>query len=260
MHIVSTAPDVTEILCALGLESSIVGISKHCDFPQSVRYKRIVSDYQEVTNVDALRAYRPDLAIGSTNLQKDVARTLVEHNVPTLVLAPTTLESVFHGIQLIGKVTDTRREASALVDKMRAGFDEIRSQARKLARTPRAMVEEWGDPLIVGVGWIGELIEIAGGNNVFRELVRKPDTADRTVDPGEAARRNPEVVMAAWCGMRGEVDLGKITARPGWEKVPAVRNQQVHAVDDAYFTRPGPRLVEGARMLQELFTDAAASA
>ena len=137
---------------------------------------------------------------------------------------------------------------------MRTEMDGIRQTAERLAKHPRVYFEEWHDPLIAGIAWVGELIELAGGIDVFPEL-KGNSAKERVVSASEVLRRNPELIVASWCGKK--VNKQAILSRPGWEAMAAVRQQHVYEIKSADILQPGPAVLEGLRQLQALVSRAA---
>ena len=140
------------------------------------------------------------------------------------------------------------QKGRALASELSNGLEEIRASARRFPRRPRVFFEEWNDPLISGIQWVEELIELAGGEPVFPELRQKPLARDRILDPGSVISRDPEVVIASWCGVK--VNKDRIAARPGWSGIAAVRCRHVYEVKSTYILQPGPAaLTEGVRQI-----------
>ncbi len=247
-RIASTSPDVTEILCALGLFEDLVGVSRFCDWPPEVTIIPTVSDFLSL-DLPTLKEVGADIVISSTYIQKDIVRGLTENHMRTLVLHPYNLQSIFDNIRLLGDLFGRSFEAGDLVSRMKREFIEIRSEAAGFSRHPRVFCEEWGKPIVVGIGWIQEMIEIAGGVPTDGPFVSVVDTSRRTISDRELCERNPEIILLAWCGMGGKVNPKVLEAREGWAEIDAVKNGQVHSVDDTYFVRSGPRLTQGTRKI-----------
>jgi iron complex transport system substrate-binding protein len=130
-------------------------------------------------------------------------------------------------------------KAAALADRLADGVEATRASATRLPRRPRVYFEEWDDPLIAGIGWVGELIEAAGGENCFPELAAKALGRDRIIaDAAEVVRRAPDIILGSWCGKKFRPD--KVAARPGWSAIPAVRDGELHEVKSAIILQPGP--------------------
>lgn len=253
-RIVSTSPDLTEILCALGLFEDLVGVSRFCDWPPEVKILPVVSDFISL-DANALEEVRPDIVVCSTYVQKDIVQELTRRHVRTLVLHPHNLQGVFDNIRLLGDLFGRQFEAGDLVSRMKREFIEIRGEAARFEKRPRVFCEEWGKPIIVGIGWIQEMIEIAGGVSTDTHLIDAVDTSRRTITDTELRKRNPEVILLAWCGMGGRVKEGILEAREGWQEIEAVKQGRVYAVNDTFFVRAGPRLAEGTRQIQKYVRD-----
>ncbi len=156
--------------------------------------------------------------------------------------------------------TVTRRSdaAEALASQLERGLDEIRMQAAALPSRPRVFFEEWDEPLISGIQWVEELVEIAGGTPIFPELRGAKMGKDRIVDPAEVIRRDPEVIIGSWCGK--PVRKKAIAARPGWSEVTAIRRGAISEVKSAYILQPGPAaLTEGVQQLHRIIAAAAST-
>jgi iron complex transport system substrate-binding protein len=245
-RIVSTSPDVTEILCALGLFEDVVGVSRFCDWPPEVKIIPKVSDFVKV-DLRAVEEMHPDLVVTSTYVQKEIVQTLTARHIRVLALHPFDLQSIFTNIRLLGDLFGRQFEAGDLVSRMKREFMEIQQEASNFPRRPRVFCEEWGDPIIVGIGWIQEMIEIAGGISPYARMIPAADTSRRTITAAELRRTNPEIILLAWCGMKGKANPKILEGREGWREIDAVKNKRVFSVNDNLYVRAGPRLVEGAR-------------
>jgi iron complex transport system substrate-binding protein len=154
-------------------------------------------------------------------------------------------------IALLSRIVGKEAAGAMLIGRMRAGLDKITEAAKAFSRRPRVYFEEWDDPTISGIEWVEELIEIAGGEVIFPELRRCGKAQDRVIDSAEVIRRDPEVIMASWCGKK--VDTQKICSRPGWDRTSAVRNGHVYEISSDCILQPGPAsLTEGVRQLHEM--------
>src|SRR5215469_17030741 len=130
---------------------------------------------------------------------------------------------------------------------MRAEIFQRRSRKQK---RPKVYFEEWNDPLITGIRWVSELIEAAGGEDIFPELRSRSRAPDRIVASGEVIRRQPDIIIASWCGKKA--NLGGICQRPGWNTIPAVRNGRVHELKSAQILQPGPGLLKGLQQMRKI--------
>ena len=177
-------------------------------------------------------------------------RQLVQAGVPVLALNQRSLAEIFQAILVIGGALGCDEAARGVVVDMQDEIRQVREFSSVWPDRPRVYFEEWGNPPIAGIRWVSELIEIAGGQDVFPELRDRPDARGRIVDPGEVIRRDPEIVVASWCGK--PVDLEAIRGRPGWSGISAVRTGRVYALPSGDVLSPGPAVTRGLRSLHEL--------
>ncbi|MBI4392233.1 MAG: ABC transporter substrate-binding protein [Euryarchaeota archaeon] len=254
MRIVSTSPDATEIVCALGAAGELAGISRFCDFPDHIKDRPRVSDSATVDAESVVKA-SPDVVLASTRIQDKVVEALVRRNLRVFVLQPTDLSSIFDNVRLVGQLIDRKEEGRDLVLNMKAGLAVVKERGESLPRRPRAMVEEWGGPVMVAVPWVAEILEIAGGENVWPDLVKEADPEPRTVTANDVEGRDPEIDFLAWCGLSGNIDATHAAARSGWSHLRSSRHGGLIPVDDRLLMRGGPRIVEGAARLAGVVED-----
>jgi len=293
MRICSLVPAATEIAYALGLEDEIVGVTHECDYPPEARAKPVVVrsalDPERMTSpeidaavsqtqrsgrslyridLDAFRAASPDLvltqglcdvcALDRTEVA-EACQSLV--NEPAVVaLAPSSLSDVLADIERVGKASGAEFRAHALTEDLRARIERISARAQRADSRPRVACLEWLEPIYYGGHWIPEMIELAGGEVGFG----RPGKPSAKLDWRALIDFAPEILFVMPCGFdleRTKSELRLLTTRDGWADVPAVSTGRVFAVDArSYFSRPGPRLVEGlevmARLLHpELFSE-----
>jgi iron complex transport system substrate-binding protein len=248
-RVVCLTAETTEIAFALGAGDRVVGVSGAAMRPPAARDKPRVGGFTTF-RLDRIRALEPDLVLAFSDLQADVVRDLVRAGVPVLALNQRSLSGVFQAILLIGGALGCEAAARDLVADMQEEIRQIREFSSVWPDRPRVYFEEWGEPPIAGIRWVSELIEVAGGRDIFPELRDRAGAAGRVVDPGEVARRDPQIVLASWCGKR--VDLDAIRRRAGWSAVEAVRAGRVYAVPSADFLAPGPSLLRGLRRLHDI--------
>jgi len=166
------------------------------------------------------------------------------------------VEEILDMILVLSRIVGVPEKGAALIAELRAGLDAVAASAKSFARRPRVLFEEWKDPLITGIRWVEELIEIAGGEPVFPELRGMQAAKDRIVDPRAVIARDPEIVIASWCGMKVNKDF--IRLRPGWENIAAVRNGDVYEIKSTYILQPGPAsLTDGVRQLHAIIAGVA---
>ena len=251
-RIVSLAPSVTEIVCALGLGDRLVGVDKWSDYPEHVRALPKVGRIE--ADLDAVRALHPDLVVGCTSvpgMERNVER-LAGAGLALSVAEPTDLAGTLRSIRVIGEAVGREAEAAALVGAMEDRIAAVAEAARGVERSS-VYWEWWPKPLSAAAArsWMNGLIELAGGSNVFGDL---DQSSVRPGDPDVLAR-DPEAIFVCWCGAKKLPDVAQIRARPGWERVRAIAAGRIYPMPEGLFARPGPRLVEGLERLAAVLLD-----
>ena len=249
-RIVCLTEETTETLYLLGQGDRIVGVSGYTVRPPEARSKPKVSAFINA-RFDKIEALRPDLVLAFSDLQADLTAELVRRGLTVVTFNQRSLDEIFRMIRMIGGLVGCQVEAARLAGRLEADLDRIRESAARFPARLRVFFEEWDEPLISGIRWVEELVEIAGGSPIFPELAGAGLGRDRIVDPADVARRDPEVIFASWCGKK--VKKTTITSRSGWEAVAAVRHQRLFEVKSTYILQPGPAcLTEGVRQLHAL--------
>jgi iron complex transport system substrate-binding protein len=246
-RIVCLTEETTETLYLLGQEDRIVGVSGYTIRPPQAREKPKVSSFIHA-RFDKIEALRPDLVLAFSDLQADLGAELVRRGIPVVTFNQRTISDILQMIRMLGGLVGCQRAAEALSNRLGGGLEDIRAAARRFPSRLRVFFEEWDDPLISGIRWVEELVEIAGGTPIFPELAGARLARERIVDPAEVARRDPQVVFASWCGKR--VNRNRIRSRSGWAEVSAIRHDRIYEIKSTYILQPGPAsLTEGIRRL-----------
>jgi iron complex transport system substrate-binding protein len=247
-RIVCLSAEAAEIIFALGGGDRIAGVTGFAVEPPAVRRKPRVSGFSSV-NYDKVDALDPDLVITFSDVQAEAARELVRRGHTVLATNQRSLAEIFETILLLGRVLGQPARAQKLAAKIRGKI--FRRRARPRTR-PKVYFEEWDDPFISGIRWVGELIEAAGGSDIFPELHHCSRAPDRVVTGAEIIRRRPNIIIASWCGKK--TNLEAIRQRPGWDRIPAVRDGRVHEIKSAHILQPGLSLLKGFRQLREIIS------
>jgi iron complex transport system substrate-binding protein len=244
-RIVCLTEETTETLYLLGEQDRIVGVSGFTCRPPEAREKPKVSAFTSA-KIDKILELRPDLVLGFSNLQAKIAQELIQAGVNVLVFNQRSVEEILEMMLLLARIVAAERAGTELVDRLRRGLAEIAESARRFPRRPRVFFEEWNDPLISGIRWVDELLEIAGGTPVFPEFREQHAAGGRIVTPAAVLERKPEVVIASWCGRK--VNVEQIRAREGWQAI-----EHVYEVKSTYILQPGPAaLTDGVRQLHAI--------
>jgi iron complex transport system substrate-binding protein len=248
-RIVCLTEETTETLYLLGEAHRIVGVSGYTVRPPEARSKPRISSFLDA-RFDKIVALNPDLVLGFSDLQAEIAAELVRRGYPVVVFNQRSVAEILQMIRILGGIVGCAERADALALRLERDLEAVRSATTAVSR-PRVFFEEWDDPLISGIRWVEELIETAGGTPIFPELRGAGLGKDRIVQPDEVVRRCPDVVIASWCGKA--VRTERIAARAGWGDMPAVRDGHIYEIKSAYILQPGPAaLTDGLRQLCEI--------
>ena len=251
-RIVCLTEESTETLYLLGEERRIVGISGYTVRPaRARREKPRVSAFLSAKQEKILEL-KPDLVIGFSDLQADIARDLTKAGLNVLIFNQRSVQEILDMILALASLVGAPQNGIALIRQLEAGLDEIRAAAKAFERKPRVYFEEWDEPMISGIRWVSELIEVAGGEDIFPEKSRSQAARGRIVaEPGEVVQKNPDVIFGSWCGKK--FNPRSVAARAGWAGVPAVRDGELHEVKSSIILQPGPAaLTDGVRELHRV--------
>lgn len=246
-RIVCLTEETTETLYLLGQQDRIVGVSGYTVRPPEARSKPKVSAFIRA-RFDKILALKPDLVLAFSDLQAGIAAELIRHGITVLTFNQRSIREILEMIVTLGRIVGCEQSARELITRLRSGLDAIQESASALPHRPRVFFEEWNDPLISGIRWVDELIEIAGGTCLFAELRTMPLAKDRVLQPERVAALDPEIVIGSWCGVRFNPDF--VRGRPGWAAVDAVRRGHLYEIKSTYILQPGPAaLTEGLRQI-----------
>ncbi len=247
-RIICTTTESVDILYRLGLGDRIVGISGFTVEPPEARQKPKIGAYTSI-NLDKIKELQPDLVVAFSDLQAQITHDLVKAGFTVFTMNQRTVCGILEAILMLGSLVGAVEPARKLVEDMQCAIEAIQTHGARLSHRPGVYFEEWHDPLISGIGWVGEVIEIAGGRNIFAD-VKGANAPDRIVHADEVLRRNPDLILASWCGVK--VNTQSILQRPGWDQMEAVKHQRVHEIKSAYILEPGPAILKGLEQIHAL--------
>jgi iron complex transport system substrate-binding protein len=249
-RIVCLTEETTETLYRIGAGDLVVGVSGFTVRPKEARQKPKVSSFLDA-NFDRILELKPDLVLGFSDLQADLARELALRGVPVYLFNQRSVAEILQVVRIVGALVGRSEQGESLANELQANLEQRARGAVDLPRRPRVFFEEWNEPLISGIRWCSELIEIAGGEDICAESRSQQAAKGRIYEPAEIARRNPEVVIASWCGRKASRE--KIRSRPGWNAVQAVIDDQLYEVKSSYILQPGPAaLTDGVDQLAQI--------
>lgn len=237
-RIVCLTEETTETLYLLGEQERIVGISGFTVRPPQARKEKPKVSVYLSADIPKLQALEPDLILAFSDLQADIVRDLTKLGYDVMVFNQRSVQEILRAVVTIGSLVGKQRQAEQLAGELARGVDEARERGRALPVRPRVFFEEWPHPLITGIRWVSELIEVAGGENVCSEASQQPLASGRVMDPAAVAARDPQLVLASWCGKM--VKPERIRQRPGWEQVSAVRANRIYEIKSPLILQPGP--------------------
>lgn len=254
-RIVCLTEEPTEVLYSLGQQQRIVGISGFTVRPPQARKEKPKVSAFTSAKVDAILRLKPDFVIGFSDIQADIAAALIRSGIEVWISNHRSVAGILDYIRRLGALVGEAARANVWADELGAGLDAIAAQAASLPRRPRVYFEEWDEPRISGIGWVSELVGIAGGDDIFPQRAQQALAKYRIVaDDGEIIAGAPDIVFGSWCGKKFRPDT--LAARAGWQQVPAVRDGALYEIKSPIILQPGPAaLTDGvgeiARRIQQ---------
>ncbi|WP_290558930.1 cobalamin-binding protein [Aestuariivita sp.] len=235
-RIVCLTEETVETLYLLGQDHRIVGVTGYAVRPARVRREKPRVGAFTSADVPKILALQPDLVLTFSDLQADIAADLIREGVAVHAFNQRSVGEILDMIRTLGALTGTQGRAEALVRRFEARAAALRATVRPTR--PAVYFEEWDDPPISGIRWVSELIELAGGRDVFAGLRREQGAKARILDPQQVIEARPDVILASWCGKK--VRPEKIAARPGWDVIPAVATGRIVEIKSPLILQPGP--------------------
>ena len=253
-RIVCLTEETVETLYLLGEEARIVGVSGYAVRPPQVRREKprvsafISADFEKIV------ALKPDLVLTFSDLQADIVAQLIRRNIAVHAFNQRDIAGILDMIRTLGALVGAAEKAETLAVSLEDRLDSVREQSSELPRRPRVYFEEWDDPMISGLKWVSELVEAAGGIEVFPGLSAMKSAKDRIVMPDAVIAAAPDIIIGSWCGKK--FVPAKVAARPGFGAIPAVRDGALHEVKSTLILQPGPAaLTDGLDALVRIVGD-----
>jgi iron complex transport system substrate-binding protein len=251
-RIVCLTEEPTEVLYALGQQHRIVGISGFTVRPpQARREKPKVSAFTSA-KIDQILALQPDLAIGFSDIQADIAQALIKQGVEVWIANHRSVGGILAYVRRLGALVGAPDEAQRYAKGLEAHIEAVRQASARLVRRPRVYFEEWDQPQICAIRWVSELVEIAGGSDIFSTRSSSSLAQGRIIaDPQEVIDAAPDLIIGSWCGKKFRPE--QVAARQGWSQIPAVRTAELHEIKSPLILQPGPAaLTDGLDALQAI--------
>lgn len=247
-RIVCLSAEAADWLCRIGAWENVLGVTTYFTQPVHVAPRPRVSGFSSA-NLEQITKLNPDLVITFSDVQAGIATALMQRGVPVFATNQRTLSETEATLTLLARIVGREREAEPWLRQFREQLAPVANSARR----PRVYFEEWNEPLISGIAWVSELIERAGGEDIFPELRTKRAAPERVVSPEQIRQANPEIILASWCGE--PVSTAGISSRPGWENLAANRTGCIHEIPGEDILQPGFRLTQGYQRMKQIIQD-----
>ncbi len=254
-RIVCLTEETVETLYLLGEEGRIVGISGYVVRPPRARREKPRVSAFTSADIPKIVALKPDLVLTFSDLQADIAAALIRRGVNVHAFNQRTVAEILDMIRMLGSLVGAGGRAAQLADELAARIAAVRRHSARLSHRPRVYFEEWDEPMISGIGWVSELIEAAGGDDIFADRAGCKSAKDRIVTAEDVIARAPDIIIGSWCGKKFRPE--KVVRRPGFEQVPAVRRAALAEIKSPLILQPGPAaLTDGLAALAAIIAGA----
>jgi len=246
--------ETVETLYLLGEQDRIAGISGFTVRPPRARKEKPRVSAFTSAKIPKILELQPDLVLGFSNLQADIAAELIRHGIEVYIFNQRTVSGILSMIRTLGRLVDAADRADALANSYQTKIDHMKVLTDQWTVKPKVYFEEWYEPIITGIGWVSELIEIAGGVDCYAENAKHQGAKERIIaDPLQVVARAPDIIIGSWCGKRFHPH--KVAERDGWGKVPAVVHGDIHEIKSANILQPGPAaLTDGLDQLHSMIS------
>ena len=236
-RIVCLTEETVEILYMLGEQDRIVGVSGYAVRPKQVRHEKPRVSAFISANIKKIVDLKPDLVLTFSDLQAEIVAALIKEGIEVHAFNQRSIQEILEMIKCIGALVGQQKKADKLAHSLMAKLREVQQSFTNKMR-PLVYFEEWDNPQISGIFWVSELIEIAGGTDIFRHLRHHKSAKNRIVSSKDVISRQPDIILASWCGKK--VQTKKIIERTGWSSIPAVINGKIHEIKSPIILQPGP--------------------
>ncbi|ETR76116.1 ABC transporter substrate-binding protein [Afipia sp. P52-10] len=237
-RIVCLTEETVETLYLLGEQDRIVGVSGYAVRPPQVRKEKPRVSAFISADIPKILALEPDLVLAFSDLQGQLTADLARAGIAVHLFNQRNIAGILAMIRTLGALVDASAKADVLAGHLQRRIDAVATANAQHSTRPKVYFEEWNDPLISGIGWVSELIEIAGGQDIFPHLRHEQSAKARIVEPSAVVAGAPDVILASWCGKKVRTET--FGQRPGWHAIPAVRDGRIAEIKSPVILQPGP--------------------
>lgn len=234
-RIVCLTEETVETLYLLGEQDRVVGVTGYAVRPPEVRKEKVRVGAFTSADIPKILSLNPDLVLTFSDLQADIAAELISKGIDVHAFNQRSVEGILSMISMIGSLVGASKKSEELISGYAKKLETLRKKERKVIKV---YIEEWDEPMISGILWFSELVQIAGGVDVFSDKSKNIDAKSRILEPEEVIKANPDVIIASWCGKK--VRKEKIAARKNWKSIPAVKNDLIFEIKSPLILQPGP--------------------
>ena len=251
-RIICLTEETVETLYLLGEQDRIVGVTGYAVRPPIVRREKERVAAFTSAKIDKIISLKPDLVLAFSDLQAEIAAELIKNGIAVMTYNQRDIAGILAMIRHLGATVGVGEIAEEIASSYERRLVDLRNAKKAVAR-PQVYFEEWDSPMITGIKWVSELIEIAGGVDVFSELSSNESATDRIVSSQQVIKAAPDIIVASWCGKK--VRFGTFKDRDGWSILPAVRNNCIFEIKSSLILQPGPAaLTEGLDKLVKILS------
>lgn len=251
-RIICLTEETTEALYLMGEEDRIVGISSYTVRPARAKQEKPKVSAFIDARIDKILALKPDLVLAFSDMQADIVKQLIQQGIQVHCFNHRTVQGILQMIQTLAALIGEPAKGQALITSLQQNIARIKAKAAQLSCRPKVYFEEWDEPIITGIGWVSEIVTLAGGDDCYPNHAKQSLAKHRIIEHAdEVIRHQPDIIMAAWCGKKFQPQ--QLIARPGWQAIPAVANGQVHEIDSSIILQPGPAaLTDGINAIYQI--------
>jgi iron complex transport system substrate-binding protein len=237
-RIICLTEETVETLYLLDEDARIVGVSGYAVRPPRVRKEKPRVSAFISADIPKILALKPDLVLTFSDLQADIVASLIREGVEVHAFNQRSIAGILDMIRMLATMVGAGDRGATLASRLQARLDQARGEAQALRCRPRVYFEEWDEPMITGIGWVSELIEIAGGKDVFGDLACRKSARDRFVSADDVIAARPDIILGSWCGKKFRPE--RVRSRPGFGDIPAVRDGALYEIKSPLILQPGP--------------------
>ena len=252
-RIVCLTEETVETIYLLKEEKKIVGVTGYAVRPKIVRNEKMRVGSFTSARIDKIIDLKPDIVLTFSDVQAELSKKLISEGLNVFCFNQRNVSEILSMIKILGQLLNCSKKSNYLVEKLEHNLIRIKSKSIKNRYKPKIYFEEWDDPLITGIRWVSELIEIAGGEDIFKIKSKNCKSKNRIVTFEEVIKKDPDIIISSWCGKK--VNYKKIIERKNWKKIKAVKDNHIYEIKSPFILQPGPAaLTDGINQIEKIIS------